>query len=302
MISVIVCTYNRAPVLRRMLASFYAQDCLDVPHELILVNNNSTDDTAAVAAEFADRPGFRYLVETEQGLSAARNSGMRASRGEIIACLDDDVLVSAGWLRQLAVCHAETGADVVGGRSALVIEAPPPPWFGPDFRRYLSEVDLGRARCDAGDGRRLFGLNVSFRRAVLERHGGFDPRLGRSGGELLCGEERVLIARVHAEGGRIVYEPDAWVGHIIGADRLNFAYFLRLCAGTAATYAREDAAASPMVRARRLVATLFKFAAYAAFLPLARLLGRDRYPYRALRCRFERMRVLLRLRCKAVFR
>jgi glycosyltransferase involved in cell wall biosynthesis len=301
MISVIVCTYNRAPVLRRMLASFYAQEDLDVPHELILVNNNATDETAAVAAEFADKAGFRYLVETEQGLSAARNCGIRAAQGDIIACLDDDVLVSAAWLRRLAACYRETNADVVGGRSALVIEAPPPPWFGPDFRRYLSEVDLGRKRCDAGDGRRLFGLNVSFRREVLERCGGFDPQLGRTGGQLFCGEERAVIARVHAEGGKIVYDPDAWVGHIIGPDRLRFEYFLRLCAGTAATYAREDAAAGPLERRKRLIATLLKYAVYAALLPPAWLLGRDRYPYRALRCRFERMRVLLRLRGKALW-
>ncbi len=301
MITALVCTYNRAPTLRRMLTSFYAQDCLDLPHELILVDNNSTDETQAVAAEFAHQPGFRCIVETKQGLSPARNRGIAESTGDIIACLDDDVLLDPQWLAKLQACYDETGAQVVGGRSYLVIEGDPPPWFGPDFRRYLSEVDLGDDRCDAGDGSRLFGLNVSFNKDALLHNGGFDARLGRTGGQLLCGEERTLIARIHAAQGKILYEPAARVGHIIDANRLNMAYFLRLCAGTGASHALSDQPAAWPVRLRRLLDTLAKFFVYLAAMPAAWLAGPNRYPYRALRCRFERMRTLLPLRWDALW-
>ncbi len=292
MISVVVCTYNRAALLREMLGSFYAQDLYETPFELLVVDNASTDDTAEVVQGFAARPGFRPVYEAEQGLSAARNRGIREARGDIIAMLDDDVLVDAQWLRHLARSFAESGADVVGGRSYLVLRGDPPPWFGPDFRGYLSEVDHGPTRRDAGDGRYLFGLNIAFRRSAIEEAGGFDRGLGRRGAQLLCGEERRLCAAIAARGGRLIYEPDAVVGHIVLPERLEWDYFVRLCHGAGVSRAALDAPAGFGVRVLRLAETSAKWLLYAALSLPARLLGVQRYPWRALRCRRVRIEAL----------
>ncbi|MFP4500213.1 MAG: glycosyltransferase [Candidatus Hydrogenedentota bacterium] len=291
-ISVVVATYNRAPLLIEMLDSFYAQDFPPVDFELLLVNNNANDNTPAVAQRYTDNPGFHYLFEPVQGLSPARNRAIGESRGEIIAFLDDDVIVDRHWMRHLLACYAQTGADAVGGRSYLIIRGTPPPWFGPDFRGYLSEVNLGNHRCDAGDGRRLFGLNVSFRRSALDITGLFDPDLGRSGGALLCGEERQILARIHAAGGKLFYEPEAVVGHIVQADRLNLAYFQRLCDGAGRSRARIESPAAGWTALQRRFEAALKAALYTILLFAARPLGRNHYLYRAMQCRRTRIAAL----------
>jgi len=232
MISVVICTYNRASVLDATLTSFFRQACLDaVDHELLIIDNNSTDRTRDVVEKYLERPTVRYVFEPRQGLSVARNRGVAESRGEFVALLDDDVMIDPEWLSALGRAFQETQADVIGGRSYLILEGAVPEWFGPDFRPLLSEVKLGESRLIVPEGRGLFGLNLAFRRSALGAAGGFDESLGRSGAGLLGGEETVVMRRIAASGGVIMYDPDVVVGHVIGVDRLKWDYFARLAAG-----------------------------------------------------------------------
>ena len=240
-LSVVVCTYNRAGYLRRMLQSFYEQQRLEsLAFELLLVDNNSTDATATVAKEFAAQSGFRYLVEPKQGLSYARNRGLAEAAGEYIAYLDDDVLLSPEWIHRLLSCFEETDADVVGGRSLLKFEVPPPTWFGSELGKLVSQVELGDRRMDAGDGRRLYGLNVAYRTERLRCVGGFDTTLGRTGKKLLSGEDLRANAAVVAAGGKAFYEPEALVHHCIPPERIEWEYLLKLSEAGARTRARLD--------------------------------------------------------------
>jgi GT2 family glycosyltransferase len=184
---------------------------------------------------YCGRPQFRYVHEPVPGLSAARNRGIEESKGAIIAFLDDDVIVDANWLANLSRCYRDTGAAIVGGKATLLVEADQPPWFGPFFRELLSEIDLGPIRRDVPDGRGLYGVNLSFDAAALKSVGGFDPRLGRQAGQMRGGEEIAVVARLASESARIVYEPDAAVQHIVGKERLTWAYFLGLAQGSAST-------------------------------------------------------------------
>lgn len=241
-LSVIVCTYNRCRVLDRMLASYYAQpDIETASQELVLVDNNSSDQTRTVAAIYEDRQGFRYVREPEQGLSAARNRGVAEARGSILAFLDDDVLVDGSWCRSLQSCFRVTGATVVGGRARLLFEAETPDWFGPFFRTLLSEVDFGDERRQIRDGVGLWGVNLAFNGAALRSVGGFDPKLGRRGGELMGGEEMAVIDRMlEMHPGTAYYDPDASVQHLVGASRLEWDYFKRLARANGMTqHARE---------------------------------------------------------------
>lgn len=103
MITVIVCTYNRCESLRRTLNSLAQLSAADVSWELVVVDNHSKDDTAEVVRRFVENSTFaiRYVFEINQGLSYARNAGIRAARGEIIAFTDDDVVVDSNWLCEL---------------------------------------------------------------------------------------------------------------------------------------------------------------------------------------------------------
>ncbi|MGD2111273.1 MAG: glycosyltransferase [Phycisphaerae bacterium] len=278
MISAIMCTYNRSDTLRRALDSFLAQTCLDeVEHELIVVDNNSTDDTAEVVNTAVARDSrVRYVFEEEQGLSAARNRGVRESRGDIVAFLDDDVILDQRWLANLETSFAETEAAVVGGRAYLILEGETPEWLDARFRTYLSEVELGPTRCEVPNGQGLFGLNLSFRKDELSRAGAFDPALGRKGSGLLAGEETAIVKSIAARGGLIIYEPTAVVGHIIAPERLEWSYFVKVASslGVSAARIRFDHDAMPVALARVLCVGIVRLMQGLILLPFGLVLGR----------------------------
>lgn len=261
MISVVICTYNRCDLLERTLNSFHQQSCLaDVDYELLVIDNNSADDTRKVAERFAEKHSVRYVFEDRQGHSFARNRGLSESRGEIVAYLDDDVLLDENWLQNLQKCFDETGADAVGGRSYLVIEGDRPDWLGAEFRLLLSEVELGAERKRLPEGQGLYGLNLSFRKKALEEVGGFDVTLGRRGAGLMGSEETTALVNIARAGGTIYYDPDASLGHIIQDDRLSWDYFERLANSIGRSLAASQPPASFLVRllrcGRSLIAVL----------------------------------------------
>jgi len=259
MISVVVCTYNRSDVLQHMLESFFAQACLDtIDHELLVVDNNSSDDTRKVVERFSGHPTLRYLFEPRQGLSCARNRGVTEARGEIISFLDDDVTVDAHWLENIKKCFDETHADVVGGRSYLIFATPPPRWLQGIFRMALAEVNLGDSRIFQPSATRLYGLNLSFRTTALTSCGTFSESLGRKGSQLLSGEETAMIRHIQELGGIVVYEPNAIVGHIMPPDRSTWSYFSRHSVGTGRTWARFEAPGGLLVRLRRVLTAFYR--------------------------------------------
>lgn len=228
--SVIIATYNRAADLRGTLASL-ANLRPDGPWEVIVVDNNSTDDTPDVveAAARTFPVELRYLHEARQGRSPALNAGISVARGEIIATTDDDVRVPQGWLNAAARGLDELQADYVGGRVRPIWGAPRPSWLTDRGGRHWAVIAL----LDYGDQPREFalraplGVNMAFRRGAFERAGLFDPHTGRKAGTLLGQEVREWCIRARRAGVRGFYVPDLVVEHIVPAERLTKSYFRR---------------------------------------------------------------------------
>ena len=131
-VSVVICTYNRAQSLLNTLKSLERQNVHNgLTYEVIVVDNNSKDQTKNAVHEFTteNKLSTRYLFEKRQGISYARNSGIRNAKGEIIACLDDDVIVDTNWLEAIWQCFQETKADAVGGRIARKWYSEKPEWY-----------------------------------------------------------------------------------------------------------------------------------------------------------------------------
>src|ERR1039458_7067822 len=187
-IAVILCTYNRCQLLVGALDSIAASVLPEsLEWEVLVVDNNSSDQTREVVEGFSRRyPGrFRYVFECQQGLSCARNAGIRESQSEILAFTDDDVIVEPDWLWTLtSVLQAGewTGA---GGRIVAVWPGPLPSWLStadPDTLGPYGEFNLGT---ESGPLRRPpYGANMAFRREVFEKYGDFRTDLGRSGSNL----------------------------------------------------------------------------------------------------------------------
>jgi glycosyltransferase involved in cell wall biosynthesis len=228
MISVVVCTFNRAADLRRMLQSFFRQRHLaEIEFEILVIDNNSRDNTATTVREFSNYASVRYFFEARQGLNFARNRGISESKGQIVSFLDDDVLVGETWLSNLKTSFEETDVDVVGGKVSLVFDLPPETWFQGLFRICLAEVDLGTSRKCLENGDRLYGANLSFRKGVFDCVGLFDAVSDRRGYELLSGGDTDLVRRIVAQKRTVVYDPTVAVEHVIGAQRLRWQYFIK---------------------------------------------------------------------------
>ena len=228
--SIVIATYNRARDLRDTLASL-AQLQPDGPWEVIVVDNNSPDDTKQAVLDAA--PTFpvelRYLFEREQGRSPALNAGIRAARGEIIVTTDDDVRVPADWLNQAADGLRRLECDYVGGRVLPIWGGPRPAWLpdrGGKQWAVIALLDYGPAPIEFGT-RVPLGVNMAFRRDAFDRAGLFDPHTGRRAGTLLGQEVREWCIRARKAGVRGYYIPEMSLQHIIPADRLNKKYFRR---------------------------------------------------------------------------
>ena len=228
--SIVIATYNRAADLRQTLQSLAALTP-DGPWEVIVVDNNSPDDTRRVVEEATGTfpVDLRYVFEREQGRSPALNTGIRNARGSIIATTDDDVRVPADWLNQAAAGIERMQCDYVGGRVLPLWGAPRPEWIpnhGGKQWAVIALLDYGSAPLEFGS-RVPLGVNMAFTRAAFERAGFFDPHTGRRAGTLLGQEVREWCIRARKAGVRGFYVPDMWLEHIIPAERLRKAYFRR---------------------------------------------------------------------------
>ena len=230
-VSVLISTYNRAPRLRTALAALLGQTG-EVRYEVIVIDNNSSDDTAGVVAEMAaaspDR--IRYVFEGRQGKSHALNTGLTLARGEILAFTDDDVRVAPDWLLQFRRGFtAHPAVDYIGGRVLPEWLAPAPRWLTTAHWSPLALQDYGEALQAVGADRAvcLVGANIAYRRAVFARVGGFTPALGRTGDGIGSTEDHDLQLRMWRAGMRGLYDPAIVVHADVTADRLTREYHRR---------------------------------------------------------------------------
>ena len=210
-LSVIVCTRDRPQQLRECLTrigSLVHPTAGTV--EILVVNNGPRHRVPELVAEVAAGSSlpFHYLEEPASGLARGRNRGLAAARGEVIAFTDDDCLPADDWLAALETAFCRRDVDLLGGRVELHDPSDRPVTIKTKTRR--------EALQSAGDlDGFLHGCNLAFRRSVVERIGGFDPRLG-AGSFVPGAEDTDLIYRGFLAGFGVSYEPSVVVAHAHG--------------------------------------------------------------------------------------
>lgn len=234
-ISIVLCTYNRASSLAAVLESLAAlQTADDLSHEILVVDNNSSDNTANVIDSVrAVYPTLiRYVFEAGQGLSRARNRGIEEARGRLIAFTDDDIRVDQNWLKELSralIAYPHVG---FGGRILPTWDFTPPSWFigSGSFHMLKGGVVVGH---DLGDEPREYrldtrtpvGANMAFRREVFERHGLFRTDLGKTGKRVFFGEDAEFCGRLLRAGEKLLYLPQAVIYHPVDSARMTKSNF-----------------------------------------------------------------------------
>lgn len=223
-VSIVICTYNRAELLRETLQALPRLHGIGKA-EIVIVDNRSTDHTRSVSEyfikAFQGRIAVRYVYEPRQGLSVARNTGVRAARGEIAAFLDDDAIPEAGWLSAIVTTFgSKPELCGMGGPIAPRFEQARPAWLAGPLELPYTIVNLGNAARAYPSGLHPYGANMAVRKRYLEANP-FPAELGRQGALLLSGEESWLFDRMRENGKETCYHPDMAVVHFIPASRLT---------------------------------------------------------------------------------
>jgi glucosyl-dolichyl phosphate glucuronosyltransferase len=226
-LSVIVCTYNRADLLDLSLHSLRGQRLAPQRFEVIVVDNNSTDDTAAVVARHtALAPNIRRVVETRQGLSHARNCGWEQARGQYLVYNDDDAIMPPDYLAQVIDVINRHQPDILGGPVCPFYTSPKPRWWRDEFEfRCYTPASGFSATC------RVTGVNFIIRRDLLPRLGMFSPELGMVGATLGLGEEAKVLdtyrAITPAQDQKVYYAHECYLYHHVPDWKMRFGYMVR---------------------------------------------------------------------------
>jgi glycosyltransferase involved in cell wall biosynthesis len=227
LLSVVLCTYNRARMAERALLSVCRQSLRRDRYEIIVVDNNSRDETAdRIAAVQARYPDVVYVKELKQGLSHARNRGFAESSGDYVLYMDDDAIAPSEYLETVARLLHQYAPDILGGPIYPFYVLPKPRWFRDDWeiRRYAAESGFA---LKGG----ISGSNFVIRRPWLERIGMFDPALGMKGSEMRLGEDRQALetyrALVPEAEQRVYYALEAPMLHLVPAMKMQLGYMLR---------------------------------------------------------------------------
>jgi GT2 family glycosyltransferase len=212
-ISAIVPTYNRAEALHNCLDSLTQQTLDHDDYEIIIVDNNPTNITKAVANEFAQLTPcrIRYIAVRQIGLHYARNAGAKAAKATILAYTDDDAICDKRWLEELLKVYEHYDVGCAGGKIVVKWDHTPPDWLLP-YEAYNGSRDFGDECRKLLPCEDIFGANFSVRKRVLFEAGGFHPD---SVGSARVGDGEVGFQReLHKSGVQIAWVPTAIVWHI----------------------------------------------------------------------------------------
>lgn len=232
-LSVIICTYNRDKYIYNLLKSV-AENDLDISlYEVVLVNNNSTDNTESECKRFeTDFPevSFQYHLECNQGLSYARNRGIVEAKGNIVVYVDDDATINTEYLTTYyQFFNANTNVYAAGGPILPVYETEEPKWMSHYTRQLITgKLYIGNKTKEFPKGAFPGGGNAAYRKSVFDKVGLFNVDLGRKGTSLIGAEEKDLFDKMTAQGIKFFYLPKAILYHIIPASKLTEEHFDRL--------------------------------------------------------------------------
>jgi glucosyl-dolichyl phosphate glucuronosyltransferase len=220
--SILVCTYNRCNYLKETIESIIEaigkrEDC-----ELIIIDNNSTDQTSEIVESFSSFSSLKYYLETKQGLSHARNRGMREAKGEVLVYLDDDIELPKHYFEVCDQIFQDPDIAISGGK-VLPHKVNIPHWLPKKYYFLVSIFDEGNEPKHIAY---LMGANFAIRRSIALQIGKFNTNLGRKGSNLAGGEEIDYLNRAKQLGFKTMYNPDQKVWHKIN-EKLNELYVLK---------------------------------------------------------------------------
>lgn len=228
MITIVVCTYNRSKLLASVLRTLCSQRVDRSCFEILVIDNNSKDDTFLVVQEFSEKySNVRYHLERKQGLSHARNQGWKLSKGEYVGYIDDDTKVPEQWVGVAIEIIEKIAPGVFGGPFYAFYRTAKPIWYKDSYASHEPFKEprvLNETECV-----NIYGGNMFFRRELLKKSGGFEPSLGMSGRKVAYGEETELMKLISTKMPHeiIYYDPSLYLYHLVQEKKMSLFWIAR---------------------------------------------------------------------------
>ncbi len=231
-VSVIICTYDRPPLLKGAIESVIAQRFDRCMYEIIVIDNGKNPITQEVVEEIRKISPINIVYEKEetQGLSFARNRGLKIAQGRIVIYLDDDEVAQDGWLREIYDTYQINSLiGCVGGKIIPVfMNNPTPSWYSKELQGFFGGVDNGDVVHEINiNNEYLGGGNISFKRQIVFDLGMFNTNLGIRGNTFYSGEETELYVKIMQMGYKVIYNPNAITYHLIEKERISKKHLYR---------------------------------------------------------------------------
>lgn len=234
-VSVVISTYNRCKILPLALESIITQESAGVSFEVVVVDNNSNDQTRQVIESFIARghSNIKYIFEGRQGLSHGWNTGISNASAPIIAFTDDDLCMEPNWIASIKRSFDEhPEVDYIGGSIVARWPVERPDWCVPTvYAGPLAITEYGDVPFYIDKDSPVCMISKYFRREAFERIGCFDPDFGRVKDSIGSAEDHELQLRLWSAGGVGLYVPHVVVNVDVPLERMTKAYHRRWHAG-----------------------------------------------------------------------
>ena len=231
-VTVAVCSYNSASTLTGLVQTLQNQSC-SIPVEILIVDNNSRDETRQLVNDLSAREGvsLRYVFESCQGIPYARNRAIEESLGsDYLAFIDADEMPDPGWLAAAVDALSDEDADCVGGEIRVRLPSQrSPAWLTEQLTGFLGRLNHGNIPFWVKDqSTPVWSGNVAYKTSIFSTGLRFDVRYNRSGKGIGGGSDGIMFRKLLEQGVKIRYRPDMIINHYVEEEKLKRSYFIRL--------------------------------------------------------------------------
>ena len=235
-ISVVICSYNRASYIYEAMDSLYNQSFSKNAYEVIVVDNNSTDNTADICDQFIathNDAHFYYLTEPNQGASFARNTGAKMAKGHLLCFMDDDAVADSQYLEKIdAFFKQYPSAGGLGGRIIPRYIPEEPVWMSHFVSSLVGNFNYSNEVTIFSPNKYPLESNMIIRKNDFDAVNGFNTALpGVKGTLRIGGEGKEFFLKLKATGKTIYYDPAIVVEHIVETKKLTKEYLYRVASG-----------------------------------------------------------------------
>jgi len=297
-ISVIICSYNRADYIIEAIESLYQQTLLKDQFEVLVVDNNSIDNTGELVMAYKrEHHDFHltYLTEQRQGASFARNTGAAFAKAALLCFMDDDAVAEKDYLERIvAFFETHTDATGLGGRIIPRYVPAEPQWMSHFVSSMVGNFDYSKDAREFEKGKYPLESNMIVVKEDFETIGGFNTALpGVKGTLRIGGEGKDFFFRLQALGKKIYYDPNVIVHHVVEVKKLTPHYLYRVASGYGRGERVRTKAISQTAYYKKVAEYIFKLGASAVIGTFYAIKGKPAKTWPVIQFRIDALKGLL---------